>query len=123
MPNSAWIEREERLPRCPLPRCRRAGTCLHPDDKDPCRRLYVTRDAFYRALARKIDRLREEVLARRPPGMVVEVAEPGSPEFERRMKFLYDLLRAADQADSKREMAEIAARKKQGEKPASAGGA
>jgi len=125
MLNPAWVEREEPLPHCPLPACRRGGTCQHPTEKDPCRRLHETREAFYTALARKIDRIRREIIASRPPGMVVEVAEPGSPLFERRHKALYDMLRAADQANSAREMAERAAKEKerQNEKPANAGGA
>jgi hypothetical protein len=125
MLNRAWVEREEPLPLCPLPTCRRSSTCRHPSVQDPCRRLHMTREAFYRALAHKIDRLREEMIASRPPGMVVKVAEPGTPLFERRHKALYDMLRAADQANSAREMAERAAKEKQAqqEKPASAGDA
>jgi hypothetical protein len=123
MLNRAWDEREELLPHCPLPACRRSGTCQHPTEKDPCRRLHETRDAFYTALARKIDRIRAEIIASRPPGKVVKVAEPGTPLFERRHKALYDMFRAADQAHSAKDMAERAARGKQrqNQKPASAG--
>ena len=124
MLNPAWVEREEPLPHCPLPACRRGGACQHPTEKDPCRRLHETREAFYTALARKIDRIRREIIASRPPGMVVEVAEPGSPLFESRHKALYDMLRAADQAHSAKEMAARAAKERQAkkQKPARAGG-
>lgn len=127
MLNRAWVEREEPLPHCPLPACRRGGTCRHPTDEDPCRRLHMTRDACYWALAHKIERLQMEMIAKRPPGKVVKVARPGTPLFERRMKFLYDSLRAADQANSAKEMAALEARRKQREAetntPASADGA
>ena len=125
MLNRAWVEREEPLPHCPLPACRRSGTCRHPTDQDPCRRLHETREAFYRALAHKLDRLKKEIIARRPPGVVVKVAKPGTPLFERRHKALYDMLRATDQANSARQKAERAAKEKlgQSEKPASAGDA
>ena len=125
MLNRAWVEREEPLPHCPLPACRRSGTCQHPTENDPCRRLHETREAFYTALARKIDRIRAEIIASRPPGKVVKVAEPGTPLFERRHKALYDMFRAADQAHSARDMAERAAKGKQrqNQKPASAGSA
>ena len=125
MLNRAWVEREEPLPHCPLPACRRSGTYQHPIENDPCRRLHETREAFYTALARKIDRIRHEIIASRPPGKVVKVAEPGTPLFERRHKALYDMFRAADQAHSARDMAERAARGKQRQyqKPSSAGSA
>jgi len=125
MLNPAWVEREEPLPHCPLPACRRGGACQHPTEKDPCRRLHETREAFYTALARKIDRIRREIIASRPPGMVVEVAEPGSPLFESRHKALYDMLRAADQAHSAKDMAERATKERQAkkQKPARAGSA
>ncbi len=125
MLNRAWVEREEPLPHCPLPACRRSGTCQHPTEKDPCRRLHETREAFYTALARKIDRIRHEIIASRPPGKVVKVAEPGTPLFERRDKALYDMFRAADQAHSAKDMAERAAKERQAkkQKPASAGSA
>ncbi len=112
----------------PIARCPPAAAAApgqHPTEKDPCRRLHETREAFYTALARKIDRIRAEIIASRPPGKVVKVAEPGTPLFERRHKALYDMLRAADQAHSAKDMAERAARGKQrqNQKPASAGSA
>jgi len=106
MLNRAWIEREAPLARCPMPECRRSGTCHHSTDSDPCRRLHESRAAFYTKLARKIDRIVAQDIAARPPGVEVEEALPGTPEFERRLKILYDAMRARDIAESAAEMAQ-----------------
>ena len=118
-----WIEREAPLPRCPLPRCRRSATCHFPTDANPCRRLHQTKDEMRNALAEKLERMANEAAARDPEGK--HFAPEGSPEQLRRLKMIYDMVRAADQANSAREMAEIAARKKamKTQKPASAGSA
>ena len=96
-----WIERDDPPARCPLPACRRSGTCHHSTDQDPCRRLHQSRDECRNALAARIERLTRAQRAK--PGWQQNVAEEGSPEFERRMKILYDLLRAADEAGSARQ--------------------
>lgn len=113
-----WIEREAPLPRCPLARCRRSATCHHATDEDPCRRLHQTKDEMRNTLARKLEKLTAEAVARDPEGK--NAVPEGSPEHERRYKLLYDLLRARDEANSATEMAEIAARKaaKKRKKPA-----
>lgn len=67
-------------------------------------------------LAAKLDRIAAEIIASRPPGVVYEPTPPGTPAFERKLKFLYDSLRAADRAETARRMAEAATKK-----PAAAG--
>ena len=57
MLNRAWMEREAPLARCPLPACRRSGTCRHNTPTDPCRRTHQTRDALYNSIADKLDRM------------------------------------------------------------------
>jgi len=121
MLHGAWIEREAPLARCPLNACRRGGACRHTTDQDPCRRLHETKDALRIKLANKFARRAKAARRRDPEGR--NSAAPGTPEFERRLKLIYETVRAADQANSAREMAEIAARKKQRKKPASAEGA
>ena len=117
-----WIERGAPLPRCPLARCRRSATCHFPTDDNPCRRLHQTKDEMRVELARYLEKLTAEAVARDPEGK--NAVPPGSPEHERRYKLLYDLLRARDEANSATEMAEIAARKvaQKKQKPARAGG-
>ena len=110
MLHPAWIEREAPLPRCPLARCRRSATCHHSTDDNPCRRLHETKDAMRMALAAKLRRLCKEAEARDPEGK--NYAPPGSPEQLRRIKIIYDMVRAADEANSANEMAKLAARKK-----------
>lgn len=125
MLHPAWIEREAPLAACPLRSCRRDGVCRHASDRDPCRRLHQTKDEMRYELAAKLERIAAEIIASRPPGMVYEPTPPGTPAFERKLKFLYDSLRAADQAESARQMAE-AKRTKPAGKPAArqkAGGA
>jgi hypothetical protein len=114
-----WYEREAPLTRCPLIQCRRSGTCLHSTQEDACRRHFMTQDEFYTKLAFKIDRILKEIIANRPPGKKVKVAEPGTPLFERRLKLLYDSLRARDDAEC---AAQLAARRTGTEKPADAPG-
>ena len=112
MRKRASVRREAPLAVCPLPACRRSGTCRHNTAADPCRRLFETQAHFYTQLARKIQRLQREALARRPPGVTVEVAREGTPEFEERLKHLYEGLRAREEAQSAEGMPELAARKK-----------
>ena len=104
-----WIERGAPLPRCPLARCRRSATCHFPTDDNPCRRLHQTKDEMRVELARYLDKLTAEAVARDPEGK--NAVPPGSPEHERRYKLLYDLLRARDEANSATEMAELAAKR------------
>lgn len=113
-----WHEREVPLARCPLPACRRTQTCRHDSAQDPCRRFHETQIGFYYRIAAKIDRIRAEVIAARPPGTVVPVAEEGTPEFERRYSALYRALRERDQENSAIEMATPAARRAEKKKPA-----
>ena len=122
MLHPAWTEREAPLPRCPLARCRHSGTCHHSTDDNPCRRLHQTKDEMRTELARYLNKLTAQARARDPQGR--NVAPEGSPEQQRRLKELYDLLRARDEANSATEMAEIAARKKaqKKQKRARAGG-
>ena len=103
MLNPAWVEREDTLGICPLAACRRSRTCHHATEQDPCRRLHETRDEFYGRIAGKIDVLLAEARIRDPEGR--NRVPEGSPEFERRLKHLYDMLRAADIAMTAREMA------------------
>lgn len=103
MLHRAWIAREAPLARCPLSACRRSQTCRHDTDADPCRRLHQTQDAMRYELARKLQRWTAAVKRRDPEGK--NFAAEGSPEFERRIKILYDGLRAADRAHSAAEMA------------------
>ena len=123
MLHPAWIEREAPLPRCPLARCRRSATCHHSTDDDPCRRRHQTKDEMRTELARYLDKLSAEATARDPEGR--NFAPEGSPEQLRRLKLLYDLLRARDEAHCAAKMAEIAARRKAQKKqrPAGAGSA
>ena len=116
MLNPAWVEREAPLRACPLAACRRSGICRHQTDQDPCRRLHETRDAMYTALAIKLDRFKAQLIAERPPGPVLPDPQPGSALYESGIKYVYEALRAADQADSAREKAKDAAGEKQ--KPA-----
>ena len=103
MLNPAWVEREDTLGICPLAACRRSRTCHHTTEQDPCRRLHETRNDFYGRIAAKLDVLIAEGRARDPEGR--NRVPEGSPEFERRLKHLYDMLRAADIALTAREMA------------------
>ena len=106
MRKRASVRREAPLAVCPLPACRRSGTCRFGTEADPCRRLYETQGHFYTQLARKIERLQREALARRPAGVTVAFAPEGTPEFEERLKHLYEGLRARDEAQSAGEMPE-----------------
>jgi hypothetical protein len=114
MLNRAWVEREAPLARCPLNSCRRTGTCTHSTETDPCRRLHETRDALYIRLAGKLRRMAAEAERRDPEGK--NFAAEGTPEFERRLRFLYDDLRDSENEDYARKLREAAAR---GGKPAS----
>lgn len=118
MLHGAWIEREAPLARCPLNACNRSGACRHPTDQDPCRRLYETKEAMRLALARKLAGLARA--ARRRDPEVRNYAAPGTPEFERRLKLIYEAVRAADAAHC---AAEAAERRRAKKKPASAQGA
>lgn len=109
MLNRAWMEREAPLARCPLPACRRSGTCHHSTDQDPCRRLHETRSQAYNKLAMKLERMAKEAAAADPEGK--HRAEPGTPEFEQRLKILYDALRERDRAESGAELAKQGKRK------------
>ncbi|WP_421695528.1 hypothetical protein [Aestuariivirga sp.] len=100
----AWIEREAPLARCPLNSCRRSGTCSHQESPTPCRRTHETKDAARNALADKIARLAAEIIAENPHNR--HHAEEGTPEFNRRLKRMYDGIRAADEANSARLMEE-----------------
>lgn len=117
MKTRASVRREAPLEVCPLPGCRRSGTCRHNTPADPCRRLFETQAHFYTQLARKIARLQREAIARRPRGVTVAFAPEGTPKFEERLKQLYEGLRATEQANSS--AAGKAARRR---KPASAPG-
>lgn len=109
MLNPAWVEREDTLGICPLAACRRSRTCHHTTEQDPCRRLHETRNDFYGRIAAKLDVLIAEGRARDPEGR--NRVPEGSPEFELRLKHLYDMLRAVDIALTAREMAAAAAKK------------
>ncbi len=122
MLHPAWIEREEPLEACPLRACRRDGTCRHSTDRDPCRRLHQTQEQMRYELAAKLQRIGAEIIAARPPGMVYEPTPPGTREFELKLKFLYDSLRAADRADTARRMAEARMKKPAGTGSAGAAG-
>lgn len=99
-----WMERERPLARCPVLRCRRSGQCLHAlSGTKPCRRTHLTGDEARHELADKLDRMTAELRSR--PGWEKNYAAPGTPEFEMRLKMIYDMLRAADQENSAREMA------------------
>ena len=117
-----WIEREAPLPRCPLARCRRSATCHFPTDANPCRRLHETKDEMRDKLSEKLERICAEAVARDPEGK--NYAPPGSPEQLRRLKLIYDTLRARDAAYCAQQAAERAAREKalKKQKPARAGG-
>ena len=97
MKTRAWVERPP-LQRCPLGPCRRGGTCFHNTPTDPCRRTHQTRDAFYNAIADKIERMTAEARRRDPDGK--NFAPVGSPEFERRYSALYRSFRERDEAGS-----------------------
>lgn len=97
MKTRAWVERPP-LQRCPLAPCRRSGTCCHNTPTDPCRRTHQTRDAFYNAIAEKIERMTAEARRRDPVGK--NFAAEGSPEFERRYTALYRAFRERDEASS-----------------------
>lgn len=117
-----WYEREQPLARCPLLKCRRSNSCGHSTEEDPCRRHYMTQEQAYTLWAYDINRRCKEMIANRPPGEVVEVAEPGTPLFEQRLSLLYRLLRERDQENSANEMAELARRRGGAKKPATAPG-
>ena len=120
MTRRARYKRDVALKRCPLPTCRRSGTCLHHTEDDPCHRLHETQESLYNRVADTLDRLTAEARRRDPEGR--NLAPEGSPEFERRMKFLYDSLRARDEENSAAEMAELAAKRARQEKPAGTAG-
>jgi hypothetical protein len=103
MLNPNWVEREEPLAMCPLAACRRNGICHHTTDRSPCRRLHEPRDDVYDRISAKIDVLLAEARIRDPEGR--NRVPEGSPEFELRLKHLYDMVRAADIAQTAREMA------------------
>lgn len=105
MLHPAWIAREAPLAQCPLAACRRSKQCRHSTDNDPCRRLHETMNAARNELAVKLERMKRDMLAKQPPG-VSHYAPEGSPEFERRMKRLYDWLRIADKEGNERLKAE-----------------
>lgn len=116
MTTRARFKRDVALTRCPLPACRRSGTCLHNTAEDRCHRFYETQDSLYNRIADKLDWFAAEARLRDPEGR--NVVPQGSPEFERRLKFLYDSLRARDEAYSATEMAELAAERAAAKKPA-----
>lgn len=95
--NFCWSEREAPLPRCPSPWCRRSGQCQRLTvpwkDRLPCRRTHESQDEMYERLARKIGRFTAWVKRNRAPGAPDPEVEPGSPEFEERYAFLYNLIR------------------------------
>ena len=107
MLNAAWVEREAPLDKCPLAVCRRQGICRYPTDKNPCRRLYETKDEMREKLAAKLQRLTAEVKARDPEGK--NFAPAGSPEHERRLAHLKRMLWQADHDFCMQEKAEAEA--------------
>lgn len=96
--NSVWLERDAPLARCPSPHCRRSGLCARmavPWKKRlPCRRTHEHQDEMYDRLARKIRRFTSAMIHARKPGEPDPAVEPGSPEFEQRYAFLYNLIQA-----------------------------
>lgn len=95
--NSVWVEREEPLPQCPMARCRRAGSCARMavpwKNRLPCRQTHEHRDELYERVAAKIDKFTAELKRNRKPGDPDPTVPEGSPEFERRFAFLYNLFR------------------------------
>jgi hypothetical protein len=67
------------------------------------------------ALADRLEHMAAQARRRDPHG--TNFAAEGTPEFEQRMKFVYESVRAADEANSAAQMAAARARKKK--KPAS----
>jgi hypothetical protein len=112
MLNAAWIEREAPLAVCPLIACRRDGRCRHSTDRDPCRRLHETKDEARYALAAKLEAFAREAERRDPEGK--NRVPEGSPEQERRLHFLKDLLHQADADECAREKAAAAAARRKG---------
>jgi hypothetical protein len=112
MLNAAWIEREAPLDQCPLAVCRRQGICRYPTDKNPCRRLYETKDEVREQLAATLQRLTEEARARDPEGR--NFAPAGSPEHERRMARLKRVLWQIDHDHCMQQKAEAEARAARG---------
>lgn len=109
MLHPAWVAREAPLARCPLGACRRSHTCRHPGDADPCRRLHETKEAMRSTLADKLENMAAQARRRDPHGM--NFAAEGTPEFEERMKFLYESVRAADEANCAAQKAAAQAQK------------
>jgi hypothetical protein len=103
MLHPSWIEREAPLDACPLRACRRDGVCRHPTDKNPCRRLHEKTDAMRYRLAMKLQAMTEEAKRLDPEGR--NRVEPGSEEFERRLKAIKKMLHARDAAEVARKMA------------------
>ena len=121
MLNAAWIEREAPLDQCPLAACRRSGICHFPTGRNPCRRLHETTDAVREQLAATLAALTAEARRRDPDGK--NWVPDGSPEHERRLKILKQMLWQADHDDWQRQKAEAArARREAGQPPPETGG-
>jgi hypothetical protein len=121
MLNAAWIEREAPLDQCPLAACRRSKTCHYPTDRNPCRRLHETKEEMRMELAAKLEALTAEARRRDPEGK--NWVPDGSPEHERRLKILKQMLWQADHDDWQRQKAEAArARREAGQPPPETGG-
>ncbi len=94
--NSVWLEREEPLAQCPSAACRRAGSCERMaaewKHRLPCRLTHEHQDELYDRVAEKISKFTAELKRNRKPGDPDPTVEPGSPEFEERFAFLYNLI-------------------------------
>lgn len=106
MLHPAWIEREAPLARCPRKDCRRSHSCRRPEGyKLPCQRLHETKEFFRWNLARKLERIKKDLLSGNPDGPSQPV-DHDSMEFQLKLKSMKEMLHARDKEDWERRKAE-----------------